>query len=130
MVIKKIKELAVNKAKVAALEESIAAELNKELAALPGQYGFASVDEFVAAVKAAIAGKGKRKAKGKAAKPAAKESGKKRRTRAVITAETKEKVKSLVEAGKTGSQIAKEAGISLPSVQNIKKELGLVKARK
>jgi DNA-binding CsgD family transcriptional regulator len=38
-------------------------------------------------------------------------------------------VKKLVEGGKTGSQIAKALGISLPSVQNIKKSLGLVKAR-
>jgi len=132
MVTKKIKELALNKAKVAALEKSIATELNRELAGLPGQYGFETVDEFVAAVKAASGAKSKGGAKAKSApKPAAPKGGeKKRRKRAVITAETKAKVKSLVEGGKTGSQIAKEVGISLPSVQNIKKELGLVKARK
>jgi len=39
-------------------------------------------------------------------------------------------VKKLAKAGKTGSAIAEELGISLPSVQNIKKALGLVKARK
>ena len=33
-------------------------------------------------------------------------------------------------AGKTGAAIAKSVGISLPSVQNIKKALGLVQARK
>jgi DNA-binding CsgD family transcriptional regulator len=38
-------------------------------------------------------------------------------------------VKKLVGAGKTGSEIAKSLGISLPSVQNIKKALGLVKSR-
>jgi DNA-binding CsgD family transcriptional regulator len=38
-------------------------------------------------------------------------------------------VKAAVEAGRTGAQIAKEFGISVPSVQNIKKELGLVKKR-
>ena len=31
--------------------------------------------------------------------------------------------------GKTGGEIAKSLGISLPSVQNIKKALGLVKKR-
>jgi hypothetical protein len=46
----------------------------------------------------------------------------------VITDETRAKVKALVEAGKTGAEIAAEVGISLPSVQNIKKALGLVKA--
>jgi hypothetical protein len=34
-----------------------------------------------------------------------------------------------VESNKTGAAIAKELKISLPSVQNIKKSLGLVKAR-
>jgi hypothetical protein len=38
-------------------------------------------------------------------------------------------VKRLVESGKTGAQIARTLRISLPSVQNIKKALGLVKAR-
>jgi DNA-binding CsgD family transcriptional regulator len=41
----------------------------------------------------------------------------------------REEVKKMVEAGKTGSEIAKAIGVSLPSVQNIKKKLGLVKAR-
>jgi hypothetical protein len=53
----------------------------------------------------------------------------KRRRRAVITDETRSSVKKLVGSGKTGTQIAKALGISLPSVQNIKKALGLVKAR-
>jgi len=48
----------------------------------------------------------------------------------VINDATRATVKKLVEAGKTGAQIAKEVRISLPSVQNIKKALGLVKARK
>lgn len=123
MITNKIKTLAITKAKVEELEKSIAAELSRELAALPGKYGFDSVPAFVAAVRSASRGRGKGKAPAKAA-------GGKRRKRAVITAETKAKVKSLVEGGKTGAAIAKTVGISLPSVQNIKKELGLVKARK
>ena len=59
-----------------------------------------------------------------------KTSGGKNRTRAVITDETRANVKKLVEEGKSGAAIARELGISLPSVQNIKKALGLVKARK
>ena len=53
----------------------------------------------------------------------------KRRSRAVITDETRAQVKKMVNDGKTGSQIAAELGISLPSVQNIKKAAGLVKKR-
>ena len=119
MITTKLKELEAAKAKIAGLEKSIADELNKELAALPAKFGFDSVDSFVKAVKAAGGTGSKSKAAG----------GKKRRTRAVITDVTRAEVKKLVEAGKTGSQIAKAVGISLPSVQNIKKALGLVKKR-
>ena len=120
MVTDKIKELARTKAKLVELERSVATELNRELAALPAKYGYDKLDDFVAAVRAASRGRGRR----------ASAAGGPRRKRAVITAETRAKVKSLVEAGKTGSEIAKTVGISLPSVQNIKKALGLVKARK
>jgi DNA-binding CsgD family transcriptional regulator len=126
MVSQQIKQLEATKAKVLALEKSIAARLHKELAALPGQFGFDSVAAFAKAVKAAAAGTGARKGKAKGRKPA----GAKRRKRSVITDATRAEVKKLVEAGKTGGQIAREIGISLPSVQNIKKALGLVKARK
>jgi len=123
MVTKQIKELEATKAKIVTLEKSIARRLKRELATLHGKYGFASLGEFVKALKAASGSKGR---KGRPAKAAGKA---KRRKRAVITEDTRANVKKLVEAGKTGSQIAKSLGISLPSVQNIKKALGLVKAR-
>jgi len=124
MIINRIKELEATKAKIAGLEKSIATQLNKELAALPGKYGFDSVDAFVKALKAAGGKRG-----GRAATKATKAGGKKRRRRAVITDATRADVKKLVEAGKTGGAIAKALKISLPSVQNIKKALGLVKKR-
>jgi hypothetical protein len=123
MVTKQIKELEATKAKIITLEKTIAKRLNTELASLHGKYGFASLGEFVKALKSASSTKGRR---GKPAKSAGKA---KRRKRAVITEETRASVKKHVEAGKTGSQISKALGISLPSVQNIKKALGLVKAR-
>jgi DNA-binding CsgD family transcriptional regulator len=146
MVTEKLKELEATRAKLASLEQAVAAELNKELAALPSKYGFASVDDFARAVLAAGGGggsasrattrvKGRRgrppgrpsaAASGAAAKPA---GGRKRRKRSVITDETRAEVKRLVAAGKTGGEIASTLGISLPSVQNIKKALGLVKNR-
>ena len=124
MITKKIQELEATRAKVAGLEKAIAAQMNKELAALPGQFGFNDVKAFIKAIKAAAGGKRSGAKKSKAAKPA---GGKKRRSRAVITDATRAQVKKLVEAGKTGGEIAKEVGISLPSVHNIKKALGLVK---
>ncbi len=128
MLTDKLKTLAATKARLAELEKSIASELNRELAGLPAKYGFDNLPEFFDAVRSASRGG---KSRGAAKAPAAKAAGGgKRRKRAVITAETKAKVKSLVADGKTGGEIAKAVGISLPSVQNIKKELGLVKARK
>ncbi len=129
MLTEKLKTLAATKARVAELEKSIASELNRELAGLPVKYGFDNLPAFFDAVRSAS--RGGKKTRGPAKAPAAKAAGGgKRRKRAVITAETKAKVKSLVADGKTGGEIAKAVGISLPSVQNIKKELGLVKARK
>lgn len=63
-------------------------------------------------------------------KAAAKPVKSKASSRGVITAETRAYVKKLIEAGKTGAMIAKDLGISLPSVQNIKKAFGLVVPRK
>jgi len=111
------------KAKVARLEAQLAHERNLELAGLPKQFGFEVVSEFLAAVKAAAG------AAGKAGRRKAGAAGSGRRKRAVITVQTRARVKTLAEAGKTGAEIAKAVGISLPSVQNIKKALGLVKNR-
>lgn len=132
MVTDKIKELEATRAKLVNLEQSIADELNKELAALPAKYGFESAAAFAKAVQAAGGGGGGRRGRkpGKKAKTGGRGGpGKKRRSRAVITDETRAQVKKLVGDGKTGGEIAKALKISLPSVQNIKKALGLVKKR-
>ena len=125
MITKKIQELAATRAKMANLEKAIATQLNRELAALPAKFGFDSVQAFLKAVKAA--GSGRKSAGTKKVKSAG--APKKRRKRAVITDATRAQVKKLSEAGKTGGEIAKAVGISLPSVHNIKKALGLVKKR-
>ena len=125
MVTEVIKELEAARAKVAELENSLAKERKQKLAGLPKEYGFDNVDDFVKALKSA----GSSPRRGRKAKAAAPVSSKKRSKRARITPEVKEKVKAAVSAGKTGAEIAKEFGISVPSVQNIKKEFGLVKSR-
>ena len=130
--IDQIAELEKAKAKLALAQAKLAADRVAALAKLPSEYGYANLNDFIKALKAAAVKGGKGKAKaGKAAKvakaPKAAKAAKGKRAK--ITAEVKAEVKALVDAGKTGQEIAKALGISQPSVQNIKKELGLVKAR-
>ena len=125
MVTEVIKELQAAKAKVAALEQSLLKERRQKLANLPAELGF---DDMSALIDALREAGGKRRGRPAGVSKAPGRKG--RRRRAKITPEVKASVKSAVNAGKTGAQIAKELGISVPSVQNIKKELGLVKARK
>jgi hypothetical protein len=127
MVTKQIRELEVTKAKIVSLEKAIAKRLHKELSTLHDKYGFGSLVEFISALKTSAGVPSGRKAS--RFKTSKGQSKVKRRKRSIITDETRTSVKKMVESGKTGSQIAKSLGISLPSVQNIKKALGLVKAR-
>ncbi len=127
-----IAELEKAKAKIAQAEAKLATDRVAALSKLPGDYGYSNLNEFIKALKAAAGkagkGKGKKVKAAKAAKaPKAEKAGK--RTRAKITPELKQQVIAAVQDGKSGAEIAKSFGISLPSVQNIKKEAGLVKAR-
>lgn len=130
-----IAKLEKAKADLLQLEAKIAAERVAALAKLPSEFGYASLDEFIKALKAAD--KGGAKTKGKPGRKAAATSAKapksakadKGTKRAKITDEVKAQVKAMAEAGKTGNEIAAALGISTPSVQNIKKAFGLVKPR-
>ena len=130
MISEKIKKLKDMEARAAELKAAIERDRSKELAALPAEYGYDSMAAFIKALKQAAGGKKTRRGrKAKAGKaPKAKKAAKSRK-RAKITPEIKEKVKTLVAQNTSGAKIAKQLGISLPSVQNIKKELGLVKAK-
>ncbi|MDR2673717.1 MAG: helix-turn-helix domain-containing protein [Opitutaceae bacterium] len=121
MFIQKLKELEELKARAVKLEASIETERTAELAALPGQYGYGDINEFIKALKKAFEARG-----GGGETSAAGD----KRTRVKITPEIKEQVKAATLEGQSGSAIAEKLGISLPSVQNIKKEFGLVKSRK
>lgn len=119
------------KAEIAAAEAKLATDRVAALAKLPADFGYDNLNAFVKAVKAAY-GKGGKAGKGKAGrqpKAVAAPKPSKKGKRAKITDEVKAQVKALAEAGKTGQEIAKTLGISAPSVQNIKKALGMVKPR-
>lgn len=117
---KLIKTLQAKRAEL----EKLQSKVNRELASLPDRFGYDNIDDFIAALRSAIG------AKRGGAKKSTRTATRVTRKRAVITSEIKAEVKKLVGAGKTGAEIAKAVGISLPSVQNVKKQLGLVKPRK
>ena len=129
MVTTKIKQLDAVRAKLAHLEKTVETELRQELSVLHKQYGFPDLEPFFKAVRAAVGG-GIERASRKVGRPKKADAAPKARKRAKITAAIRARVKKLVQAGKSGSQVAKAVGISLPSVQNIKKAAGLVKSRK
>lgn len=124
MVTNKLKKLQEYQRQMAKLEKELAG-FNRQLLALPGKYGFKSMDEFITALRAAS-----KAPKAAGVKTPAVKSDTGRKARVAITPEIKQKVKALVAEDKTGAEIAKSLNISLPSVQNIKKELGLVKKRR
>lgn len=127
MITENLKELEAARAKVAELEKTVAEQMSQELASLPAKYGFADLNAFIAALKSA-SGVRRKSGTPRVAKVKASAATGERRKRAVITDATRAELKRLVEAGKTGGEIAETLGISLPSVQNIKKALGLVKS--
>lgn len=123
MVTDKLQKLRQYQKQMARLEKELS-RFNAKLLSLPAKYGFKTMNSFVDALRTADAVAGKTGAR---SAPAAAANG--RKPRAKITPEMKQKLKTLVKDGKTGSEIAQQLNISLPSVQNIKKELGLVKKR-
>lgn len=125
MVIGKLREAEKLRGRIAALEAGIAESMQNELAGLPTRFGFADVNAFAAAVERAIGARDERRRNARGTRPA-----KGRRRRAKITVAMRADVKRLVREGRPGAEIARALRISLPSVQSIKKALGLVRAWK
>lgn len=90
------------------------------LATLPAELGYESVEDLIAAIRQG----GKPATKKEPSAKAAKKKG--RRRRATITEAMRDQAESLLRGGKTAAFVASEVGISIPSVQNIKKAAGLV----
>jgi hypothetical protein len=129
----KSKKLQALQAQLTRLEKQIAAEREQELKNAHLEYGFSDRASLIKALQALDSPSSRTAAaKSSTVKASApKKSLLKRRRRATITPEMKAQVKSLAQKGEaTSAQIADTVGISLPSVQNIKKELGLVRPRK
>ncbi len=119
----KRQEIEKYKKKIVELERQMEEERRQKLVNLHEQLGYESRDELISALQ----GLGR----GKAAATKAK-GGKrgKRGKRTVITPELRSQILDAIKSGKSGTAVAKEFGVSVPTVQNIKKQGGLVKKRK
>lgn len=122
MVNDKIKQLASYQEKVAELKQEIERERGRSLAHLHEDFGFASPQELIRAIRAAAGSRQGRRSRGRGAR--------RHRKHTRITPEMKQKIKTALQAGQTGGKVAATFGISLPSVYNLKKAFGLVKARR
>ncbi len=131
MVSEVVKELEAAKAKVAELETELSKERQEKLAKLHEEFGYSSLNAFIKALREAVGAPVSGARRGRKAKAVKKAAGKARKgKRAKVTDDMKEQVRAMVGEGKTGAAIAKSLGVSLPTVHNIKKALGLVKARR
>lgn len=130
MITDTLKEIASTRSKLEALEKKAASEREKKLANLHTELGFESREELIAALRS-VGGPSKRGRKKSAPKKAGKAgAAKKRGKRARITPKMREDIVGALKSGNKGTDVAKQFGISLPSLQNIKKAAGLTKSRK
>lgn len=137
MITDTLKEIESTKSKLAELQKKADSERGKQLNGLHTSLGYATRDELIAALRGLeggvkVKGRRGRKPKAAAAAPAsaAATPTKKRSKRARITDDTRQKIVAALKGGAKGTQVAKDYGISLPSLQNIKKAAGLTKNRK
>ena len=122
-----LKKLLAVRQKLSAIEAKLGKKMQREMASLPEKYGYSSMESFIAALKELNGGGG---SAGSGVGKAVRGKAKGKRSRGKVTEEIRQKVKEMVEADRTGAEIAAAVGLSLPTIQNIKKSLGLVKARK
>jgi len=145
MISNTLKAIEATKAKLASLEKKAAAEQRKRIVNLHKDAGFETREDLIAALqelggapkkkRGRKAKKAAKKVAKKAAKKAAKKTvapkgAKKRAKRTVITDELRKGIIAALKAGEKGTAVAKNFGISVPSLHNIKKAAGLTKARK
>lgn len=109
-----LQEIERKKQEIAELEKQAAEQRKQKLLSLHEQVGLNSVHELIEALQE-VAG--------------VKSSGSKSKRRGRITPQLREEIGQALRDGASGSQVAQQFGISTASVQNIKKDLGLVKQR-
>ncbi|HLS28412.1 MAG TPA: hypothetical protein VK041_07160 [Opitutales bacterium] len=108
---KKLQEIEKYREKIADLEREMENERRQKLLDLHEQLGYDSRQDLIEALQ--------------------KLPGGRRGRRTVITPELRSKISDALKAGEeAGTAIARRFGVSVATVQNIKKDLGLVQPRK
>lgn len=142
MLKEKLQEIDQLKSKLAKVEQALLNELHTIV-------GFASRSDLVKKLQSIGSAKGKkaaRKAPKKAARKSARKATKKvagksvkkvakkvakklgrRRKRTTITPQLRNDIIAEIKGGATGAAVAKKFGVSVPTVQNIKKAAGLIR---
>lgn len=119
MATKKLEKIREYTKTLSQFESEVGATVQK-LRELPTRMGFDSMDELIEALQLT-------RAPGALARPV--DSQTQKRVRAVITPSIRGKVDKLWRSGKTAAEIAKTLRVSVPTVFNIRKRLGLVRDR-
>lgn len=127
MLSSKIKELQDYKAKIVELEKAVLEERESALARAHSDLGFASRSDLIKALRALDKAGPKRGRRKGSKKPARAVEKKARRKRTTITPELRDSILAAVKEGGTGMAVAKRFGVSLPTVQNIKRAAGLTR---
>ncbi len=117
MITDKLKELRDYEAKVAALEKEIEEDRAARLPSLHEEVGLESPEALINALR------------GLPRKPRLAKEPPKKKKRIRLTPAQKEKIAKAIKAGLKGTEASKKFGVSLPTVQKIKKDFGLVKPR-
>lgn len=116
-----IKELEQLQNQAAALKSKIEEEREAKLASMHEDVGLESTEALIDALQGLAKAPPKKKKRIKA--PAIK------RKRPRLTPAQKEKIANAIKDGLKGTEASRKFGVSLATVQNIKKSFGLVKSR-
>ena len=108
----KLDQIKQHKEQIAQLEKELVAERRKKLINLHKDLGYATRQDLIDDLKSIRGGGGVGRAK-----------------RVTITAELRSKIETGLREGKGATEVARDTGVSVPTVQNIKKDIGLVQSR-